>query len=120
MIVADDSALFRAGLVRVLESGGLDVVGQAGDAEEVYRLVAIAQPELVVLDIRMPPTQTTEGLVAATMSKVITHLSFSATPRVTSVTCSRIVSQTKTSSLTQYTELAAVGQPSIRSWSHGC
>jgi len=65
VIVADDSALFRAGLVRVLESGGLDVVGQAGDAEEVYRLVAIAQPELVVLDIRMPPTQTTEGLVAA-------------------------------------------------------
>ncbi len=65
MIVADDSALFRAGLVRVLESGGLDVVGQAGAAEEVHRLVATEQPDLVVLDIRMPPTQTVEGLVAA-------------------------------------------------------
>jgi len=65
VIIADDSALFRAGLVRVLESGGLDVVGQAGTAEEVYRLVATEQPELVVLDIRMPPTQTNEGLVAA-------------------------------------------------------
>ena len=65
MIVADDSALFRAGLVRVLESGGLNVVGQAGAAEEVHRLVATEQPDLVVLDIRMPPTQTVEGLVAA-------------------------------------------------------
>ena len=65
MIVADDSALFRAGLVRVLESGGLDVVGQAGAAEEVYRLAATEQPDLVILDIRMPPTQTIEGLVAA-------------------------------------------------------
>ena len=65
VIVADDSALFRAGLVRVLESGGLDVVGQAGAAEEVHRLVATEQPDLVVLDIRMPPTQTVEGLVAA-------------------------------------------------------
>ncbi len=65
VIVADDSALFRAGLVRVLESGGLDVVGQAGAAEEVYRLAATEQPDLVILDIRMPPTQTIEGLVAA-------------------------------------------------------
>jgi len=65
VIVADDSALFRAGLVRVLESGGLDVVGQAGAAEEVYRLAATEQPDLVILDIRMPPTQTVEGLVAA-------------------------------------------------------
>jgi len=65
VIVADDSALFRAGLVRVLESGGLNVVGQAGAAEEVHRLVATEQPDLVVLDIRMPPTQTVEGLVAA-------------------------------------------------------
>jgi len=65
VIVADDSALFRAGLVRVLESGGLDVVGQAGAAEEVYRLAATEQPYLVVLHIRMSPTQTVEGLVAA-------------------------------------------------------
>lgn len=65
MIVADDSALFRAGMVRVLESGGFEVVGQAGSAEEVHQLVAAQHPELVILDIRMPPTQTSEGLVAA-------------------------------------------------------
>ena len=65
MIVADDSALFRSGLVRVLESAGFEVVGQAGTAEEVHQLVATHRPELVILDIRMPPTQTSEGLVAA-------------------------------------------------------
>jgi DNA-binding NarL/FixJ family response regulator len=65
VIVADDSALFRSGLVRVLESGGFEVVGQAGSAEEVHQLVATHLPELVILDIRMPPTQTSEGLVAA-------------------------------------------------------
>jgi len=57
--------LFRAGLVRVLESAGFEVVGQAGTAEELYRLVETNQPSLVILDIRMPPTQTDEGLVAA-------------------------------------------------------
>ena len=65
VIVADDSALFRAGVKRVLESGGFEVVGQAGTADEVHRLVAAHHPDLVVLDIRMPPTQTSEGLVAA-------------------------------------------------------
>jgi DNA-binding NarL/FixJ family response regulator len=65
VIVADDSALFRSGLVRVLESGGFEVVGQAGTAAEVEQLVAAQRPELVILDIRMPPTQTSEGLVAA-------------------------------------------------------
>jgi DNA-binding NarL/FixJ family response regulator len=65
VIVADDSALFRAGLVRVLESAGFDVTGQAADADELHRLVAADQPALVILDIRMPPTQTNEGLVAA-------------------------------------------------------
>lgn len=65
VIVADDSALFRAGVTRVLESGGFEVIGQAGTAEEVHRKVAAQRPDLVVLDIRMPPTQTSEGLVAA-------------------------------------------------------
>ena len=65
VIVADDSALFRAGVARVLESGGFEVVGQAGTAEEVHKLAAAQHPDLVVLDIRMPPTQTSEGLVAA-------------------------------------------------------
>ncbi len=65
VIVAEDSVLFRAGLVRVLDSTGFEVVGQAGTAEELYELVATQQPSLVILDIRMPPTQTDEGLVAA-------------------------------------------------------
>jgi len=65
VIVADDSALFREGLVRVLESAGFDVVGQARTAEEVLQLAATQKPSLVILDIRMPPTQTDEGLVAA-------------------------------------------------------
>ena len=65
VIVADDSALFREGLVRVLESAGCQVAGQARDVEELYELVARERPSLVVLDIRMPPTQTDEGMVAA-------------------------------------------------------
>jgi DNA-binding NarL/FixJ family response regulator len=65
VIVADDSVLFREGLTRVLESGGFEVVGQASNADELDRLVTSANASLVILDIRMPPTQTDEGLVAA-------------------------------------------------------
>jgi len=65
VIVADDSVLFREGLTRVLESGGFEVVGQASNADELDRLVASVNASLVILDIRMPPTQTDEGLVAA-------------------------------------------------------
>jgi DNA-binding NarL/FixJ family response regulator len=65
VIVADDSALFRAALARMLESAGFEVVGHAATSDDVYRLVAEKQPSLVILDIRMPPTQTDEGLVAA-------------------------------------------------------
>ncbi len=65
VIVADDSVLFREGLTRVLESGGFEVVGQASNADELDRLVASTNASLVILDIRMPPTQTDEGLVAA-------------------------------------------------------
>ena len=67
--VADDAILFREGLVRVLADGGFDVVGQAGDADELLTIVREApadrQPDVAVVDIRMPPTHTTEGLVAA-------------------------------------------------------
>src|SRR5260370_7618511 len=65
VIVADDAVLFREGLTRVLESGGFEVVGQASNADELDRLVASANGWLVILDVRMPPTQTDEGLVAA-------------------------------------------------------
>jgi DNA-binding NarL/FixJ family response regulator len=65
VIVADDSLLFREGLVRVLQGAGFEVVGQASNPEELDRLVVQERASLVILDIRMPPTQTDEGLVAA-------------------------------------------------------
>jgi len=65
VIVADDSVLFREGLARVLEGAGFEVVGQASNADELDLLVADRKPSLVILDIRMPPTQSDEGLVAA-------------------------------------------------------
>jgi DNA-binding NarL/FixJ family response regulator len=65
VVLADDDVLLRAGLASLLERSGFEVVGQAGDAAELLALVRDRQPELVVVDIRMPPTQTTEGLEAA-------------------------------------------------------
>ena len=65
VMVADDSLLFRQGLVHVLTVAGFDVTGQAGTAEELLELVRRAPPEVAIVDIRMPPTQTTEGLQAA-------------------------------------------------------
>jgi serine/threonine-protein kinase len=63
--LADDSVLFRAGLARLLADAGFEIVGQAGDAEALLELVAAATPDVAVVDIRMPPTHTTEGLQAA-------------------------------------------------------
>lgn len=65
VIVADDSVLFREGLARVLEGAGFEVVGQASNADELELLVAGRNATLVILDVRMPPTQTDEGLIAA-------------------------------------------------------
>ena len=65
VLVADDSLLFREGMVRVLDELGFDVVGQAGDAEELLRRVDADSPDVAVVDIRMPPTHTEEGLRAA-------------------------------------------------------
>lgn len=65
VIVADDSTLLREGLVRLLEEGGLEVVGQAADAEELLRKVRAHKPDVAVVDVRMPPTHTDEGLRAA-------------------------------------------------------
>ncbi len=63
--LADDDVLLREGLASLLERSGYDVVGQAGDAEELLVLVRAHQPELVIVDIRMPPNHSNEGLVAA-------------------------------------------------------
>jgi DNA-binding NarL/FixJ family response regulator len=65
VIVAEDEALLREGLVHVLENGGHEVVEAVADAEELVRAVAEHRPDLVVTDIRMPPSRTTEGLAAA-------------------------------------------------------
>ncbi|MET8050393.1 response regulator transcription factor [Streptosporangium sp. NPDC005286] len=63
--VADDDVLFREGMSSLLTRSGFEVVGQAGDAAEILPLVREHRPDLVVLDIRMPPTHTNEGLDAA-------------------------------------------------------
>jgi DNA-binding NarL/FixJ family response regulator len=65
VVVADDSTLLREGVVRLLEEGDCEVVGQAGDGEELLRKVRAHKPDVAVVDVRMPPTHTDEGLVAA-------------------------------------------------------
>jgi len=65
VVVADDSILLREGVVRVLEDDGFEVVGQAGDAEDLLRKVGAHQPDVAVVDIRMPPNLTDDGLQAA-------------------------------------------------------
>jgi DNA-binding NarL/FixJ family response regulator len=66
VVVADDSVLLREGLVRLLEaSGGFEVAGQAGDGEDLLRKVRAHRPDVAVIDVRMPPTHTDEGLRAA-------------------------------------------------------
>ena len=64
-VVADDDVLLREGIASLLERSDFEVVGQAGDAGELLDLVREHEPELVIVDIRMPPTHTTEGLDAA-------------------------------------------------------
>ena len=65
VVVADDDVLLRAGLVSLLSRPGFEVVGEAGDAVTLLDLVREHRPDLVLTDIRMPPTQTVEGLDAA-------------------------------------------------------
>ena len=65
VVIADDAALVREGVARLLAEAGLDVVGQASEAAELMLLVRDRHPDVAVVDIRMPPTNTDEGLVAA-------------------------------------------------------
>jgi DNA-binding NarL/FixJ family response regulator len=65
VVLADDDVLLREGLAGLLERAGLSVVGQVGDAEQLLEQVRRLQPDLVIVDIRMPPDQATEGLDAA-------------------------------------------------------
>jgi DNA-binding NarL/FixJ family response regulator len=64
-VIAEDSVLLREGLIRLLTEAGIEIVGQAGDAEDLLRKTRAHKPDVVVTDIRMPPTQTDEGLAAA-------------------------------------------------------
>jgi DNA-binding NarL/FixJ family response regulator/class 3 adenylate cyclase len=65
VVLAEDSVLLREGVARLLDEAGFDVVAQSGTAEDLLRHVAMHQPDVAVVDIRMPPTQTDEGLRAA-------------------------------------------------------
>ena len=65
VVIADDSVLLREGLSRLLEESGFEVAGQAGDAEDLLRKVGAHHPDVAVVDVRMPPTHTDEGLRAA-------------------------------------------------------
>ena len=62
VVLADDSVLLREGVARLLEEAGFDVVAQSGTAEDLLRHVAMHKPDVAVVDIRMPPTHTDEGL----------------------------------------------------------
>jgi DNA-binding NarL/FixJ family response regulator len=63
--LADDDVLLREGVASLLDRSGFEVVGQAGDADQLLELVRERRPDLAIVDIRMPPSHTTEGLDAA-------------------------------------------------------
>ena len=65
VVIGEDQLLFRKGLSRLLEEAGFDVVGQAGDAVDLRRKVRAHRPDVAVVDIQMPPTNTDDGLRAA-------------------------------------------------------
>jgi DNA-binding NarL/FixJ family response regulator len=65
VVIADDAMLLREGTARLLEAAGLEIVGKVDDAQKLLRIVASEHPDVAIVDIRMPPTFTDEGLVAA-------------------------------------------------------
>jgi serine/threonine-protein kinase len=65
VVVADDEVLLREGLARLLTETGFEVVGKAGDPDQLLRVVRQSRPQVAIIDIKMPPTHTDEGLVAA-------------------------------------------------------
>src|SRR4051794_28387138 len=65
VVIADDSVLLREGLSRLLEESGFEVAAQAADAEDLIRKVGAHRPDVAVVDVRMPPSHTDEGLQAA-------------------------------------------------------
>ena len=65
IVIADDEMLLREGLARLLADAGFDVVAKATDGPELLRAVRLTDPDVAIIDIKMPPTHTDEGLVAA-------------------------------------------------------
>ena len=65
VVIADDEVLLRSGLERLLVDAGFDVVGTVGTPDELQRKIDLTRPDLAIVDIKMPPTHTDEGLVAA-------------------------------------------------------
>jgi DNA-binding NarL/FixJ family response regulator len=65
VVIADDSVLLREGIARLLADAGFEVVAQAGDAEDLIRKVSAHKPDVAIVDVRMPPTNTDDGLRAA-------------------------------------------------------
>lgn len=65
VVIAEDSVLLREGIARLLEDAGHDVVAQAGDADDLVRKVTAHKPDIAIVDVRMPPTNTDDGLRAA-------------------------------------------------------
>ncbi|WP_040496130.1 response regulator [Ilumatobacter nonamiensis] len=65
IVIAEDSVLLRAGLTRILADAGEEVVATVGDAEELVRVARLHEPDLAIVDVRMPPTHTDDGLRAA-------------------------------------------------------
>src|SRR5205807_4862600 len=65
VVLADDSVLLREGVARLLVDAGFEVVGQVDNAEDLVRRVGFSKPDVAIVDIRMPPTHTAEGLRAA-------------------------------------------------------
>jgi DNA-binding NarL/FixJ family response regulator len=65
VVLGEDSLLLRAGIARLLEDAGIEVVGQAGDLDDMLRKVRAHKPDVAIVDIKMPPTHTDEGLKAA-------------------------------------------------------
>ncbi len=68
VVVADDSMLLREGLARLLGDAGFDVLGKAENASELMRRVELTRPDVAIIDIKMPPTHTDEGIVAGRRS----------------------------------------------------
>jgi len=65
VVIADDAMLMREGTARLLEEAGVQVAGKADDAQKLLRIVATEHPDVAIVDIKMPPTHTDEGLIAA-------------------------------------------------------